>query len=118
MADKLLLVSCFLVCIFIELMPGGLFAIILLRDLVVAFGAILYHFIVGEFTSDPPFSSKLNTTFQIIYLVMLMAAQGVIAVPPSWIHFSLYAVAATTTISGLEYVWIWSFKAWAIKNKG
>jgi cardiolipin synthase len=99
-------------------MPGWLFAIILLRDLAVAFGAVLYHFIIGEFTNDPPFSSKLNTTFQIIYLTMLMASQGIFTIPLSWIDFSLYAVAATTTISGLEYVWIWSFKAWAIKNKG
>jgi cardiolipin synthase len=112
LADKLLLVSCFSVCVFTGLIPAWLFVLILLRDLVVAFGALAYHFIVESFNGTPPFSSKLNTTFQIVYLMMLISSQGVIGIPPSWIEFVLYAVAATTTISGLEYIWVWGFKAW------
>ncbi|MGB1540593.1 MAG: CDP-alcohol phosphatidyltransferase family protein [Cycloclasticus sp.] len=106
LADKLLLVSCFLVGVII----------ILLRDLIIALGAVAYHFMIEEFQGAPPFSSKLNTTFQIIYLVMVISSQGVIDIPESWINFTLYAVAATTSISGLEYIWTWGFKAWDIKK--
>lgn len=112
LADKLLLVSCFSVCVLTGLMPIWLFVLILLRDLIVAFGALAYHFVVEEFNGTPPFSSKLNTTFQIVYLVMLISSEGVVAIPTGWIEFVLYAVAATTTISGLEYIWVWGFKAW------
>ena len=117
LADKILLVSCFLVCVLIELIPAWLFVIILIRDLVVAFGALLYHFVVEEFNGEPPFSSKLNTAFQIVYLVMLISSKGVIAISASWIEFAMYSVAATTTISGLEYIWAWGFKTWSAKVK-
>lgn len=118
LADKLLLVSCFLVCALIGLMPVWLFALILFRDLVVAFGALVYHFMVEQFHGEPPFSSKLNTTFQIVYLVMLIASQQLLPISTAWINFALYAVAATTAISGLEYIWVWGLKAWDIKVKG
>jgi len=118
LADKLLLVSCFLVCVLIGLIPAWLFAMILIRDLIVAFGALIYHFVIEEFHGTPPFSSKLNTLFQIVYLVMVIASQGVVYVADSWLNFALYCVAATTAISGLEYVWIWGLKAWNRKLKG
>jgi len=116
LADKLLLVSCFLVGVFADLVPFWVFIIILLRDLIIALGAVAYHFMIEEFQGAPPFSSKLNTSFQIIYLVMVISSQGVIDIPESWINFTLYAVAATTSISGLEYIWTWGFKAWDIKK--
>lgn len=118
LADKLLLVSCFFVCVFIGLVPTWLFALILVRDLIVAFGALIYHFMFEELHGDPPFSSKLNTAFQIVYLVMLIASQGLVGISPDWLGFALYSVAATTAISGLEYIWVWSLKAWDIKTKG
>lgn len=117
LADKFLLVSCFLVFVFIGLMPTWLFAMIVLRDLIVAFGALLYHFRVEKFNGEPPFSSKLNTTFQIVYLVMLISSQGIIDIPMGWMSIVLYAVAATTMISGLEYIWVWGLKAWNAKLK-
>ncbi|HIL92177.1 MAG TPA: CDP-alcohol phosphatidyltransferase family protein [Cycloclasticus sp.] len=118
LADKLLLVSCFWVCVLVDLIPVWLFAIILIRDLLVAFGALAYHFMVEEFNGEPPFSSKLNTTFQIIYLVMLISSQQLLDISATWIEFALYSVAATTAISGLEYLWVWGMKAWNIKVKG
>jgi len=115
LADKILLVCCFFVCVFIGLVPAWLFIMVVMRDVIIALGALLYHFTVEEFNGDPPFSSKLNTTFQIIYLVMLIASQNTISVPVNWIEYAVYAVAATTAISGLEYVWTWGLRAWSMK---
>ncbi len=115
LADKVLLVSCFFVCVFIGLVPAWLFIMIALRDITIALGALLYHLTVEPFNGEPPFSSKLNTAFQIIYLVMLIASQGVLSVPIDWIEYAIYAVAVTTAISGLEYVWTWGLRAWSIK---
>lgn len=117
LADKFLLISCFLVFVFIGLMPTWLFAMIVLRDLIVAFGALLYHLKIEKFNGEPPFSSKLNTTFQIVYLVVLISSQGIIDVPVGWMNIILYAVAATTMISGLEYIWVWGLKAWRARLK-
>jgi len=118
LADKVLLVCCFFVCVFMGLVPAWLFIIVVLRDVIVALGALLYHLMVEDFHGDPPFSSKLNTTFQIVYLVMLISSQGVVDLPPAWIDYALYSVAITTGISGLEYIWIWGMKAWGIKVQG
>lgn len=120
LADKLLLVSCFLVCVFIELVPAWLFAIIVIRDLVVAFGALVCHFTLEKFQGNPPFSSKLNTALQILLLVMIIVGQSLLDIPVDWINYVLYSVAATTTVSGIEYVWVWGFKYWNMKeqNKG
>jgi len=115
LADKILLVCCFFVCVFIGLVPAWLFIMIVLRDVIVALGALLYHLTVEPFHGDPPFSSKLNTAFQIFYLVMLIASQGTIDVPLHWIVYAMYSVAVTTAISGLEYIWTWGLRAWSIK---
>ncbi|ORU90520.1 MAG: CDP-alcohol phosphatidyltransferase [Cycloclasticus sp. symbiont of Poecilosclerida sp. M] len=112
LADKLLLVSCFLTAVIMGLIPAWLFAIILFRDLVVAFGALAFHFIVEKFQGTSPFSSKLNTALQILYLVMVISVQELVSIPEHWLSFMLYSVAATTTVSGLEYVWVWGFKVW------
>jgi len=118
LADKILLVCCFLVCVFTGLVPAWLFVLIVLRDLVVALGALLYHLAIEKFHGEPPFSSKLNTAFQIIYLVMLIASQGTIQLPNDWLEYAVYVVALTTAISGLEYVWTWGMRAWRIKIEG
>ncbi|PCI21663.1 MAG: CDP-alcohol phosphatidyltransferase [Piscirickettsiaceae bacterium] len=116
LADKLLLVSCFLVCVLIELVPVWLFAIILIRDVVVAFGALACHFMVEKFRGNPPFSSKLNTALQILFLVMIIAAQSLVNIPETWLTFVLYSVAATTAVSGFEYIWVWGFKYWDMQK--
>jgi cardiolipin synthase len=117
LADKLLLVSCFAVCVVIELIPVWLFALVLCRDLLVAFGALACHFLLETFQGDPPFSSKLNTALQIILLVMVFCNESLAAVPTTWVEFVLYSVAATTVVSGAEYIWTWGFKYWDTKSE-
>jgi cardiolipin synthase len=48
---------------------------------------------------------------------MLISSQGIIELPMSWMVVVLYAVAATTMISGLEYIWVWGLKAWNARLK-
>jgi cardiolipin synthase len=117
LADKLLLVSCFLAMVVLGLVPAWLFALVLFRDLVVGFGALAFHLIVEKFQGTPPFSSKLNTALQIVYLVMVIAAQELVSIPGQWLEFMLYSVAATTVVSGLEYMWVWGLKMWNIKRE-
>ena len=117
LADKLLLLSCFTACVYLELMPLWLLVLVVSRDLFVAIGAFFYHHFIEGFKGEPPFSSKLNTLVQIVYLLMLIASQGLILIPLSWVDFALYAVLATTSVSGLEYVWVWGMRAWDIREK-
>jgi len=117
LADKLLLLSCFTACVYLELMPLWLLVLVVSRDLFVAIGAFFYHHFIEGFKGEPPFSSKLNTLVQIVYLLMLIASQGLVLIPLSWVDLALYAVLATTSVSGLEYVWVWGMRAWDIREK-
>lgn len=117
LADKLLLLCCFAVCMWIGLIPWWLFALVLLRDTVVATGALCYHLLIEPFQGDPPFSSKLNTVLQIVFVLAVIVAQTGLPIPSSWLQFMMYVVVATTSISGIEYVWVWGLKAWH-KSRG
>lgn len=117
LADKLLLLSCFTACVYLELMPLWLLVLVISRDLFVAIGAFFYHHFIEGFKGEPPFSSKLNTLVQIVYLLMLISSQGLVLIPLSWVDLALYAVLATTSVSGLEYVWVWGMRAWDIREK-
>jgi len=117
LADKLLLLSSFMVGVMVGLIPFWLLGIILMRDFIVGLGALLYHLWIEKFQGEPPFSSKLNTTLQVGYWVVLISAQNLLTIPLSWLEFLMYSVAATTTVSGLEYVWIWGVKAWSIARE-
>ena len=117
LADKLLLLCCFFMCVWIGLLPMWLFGVILIRDIVVATGAWFYHLWIEPFHGAPPFSSKLNTVLQIVFILALMLNQGLLPVPDIWLEYGLYIVAMTTAISGLEYVWVWGLKAWKISKE-
>lgn len=112
LADKLLLLCCFGMCVWLGLIPLWLFGLVLLRDAIVATGALFYHLLIEPFQGDPPFSSKLNTVLQIVFVLAVILAQSLIPIPSAWLTYLLYGVVATTAISGIEYVWVWGLKAW------
>lgn len=112
LADKLLLLCCFGVSAWIGLIPWWLFALILMRDAVVATGALFYHLLIEPFQGEPPFSSKLNTVVQIVFMLAVIVSQAVVSMPSSWLIYLMYGVVATTAVSGIEYVWVWGLRAW------
>ena len=112
LADKLLLVSVFSSCVIVGIVPLWLLVAVFSRDVIVGIGAAIYHFLIEEFKGAPPFSSKLNTALQALYLVLVIANQELLQLPEAWMLYLVYCVAGTTVISGIEYVWVWGMKAW------
>ena len=56
--------------------------------------------------------SKLNTVAQILLVLAVMFTQAIQELPALWIDVLLYSVLATTTWSGLDYIWTWGRRAW------
>ena len=81
LADKILLVSCFLVLGSMGLIPVWLVLAAVFRDLVIVGGA----------------------------LVVLDA--GVYPLPRPLIELLIWSCMATVVVSGVQYVWVWSRKA-------
>ena len=118
LADKLLLVSSFLTLGWLGWIPLWLVVLVVLRDLVIVIGAMIYHWCVEHFeTADPTLVSKLNTFAQIMLILAVMFSQSIQALPVLWLDALLYSVLATTVWSGLDYVWIWGRRTWSRHDK-
>lgn len=111
LADKVLLMSSFLVLGALGLLPIWLVTGVILRDLVIVGGALTYHYRVEEFQGTPILSSKINTFLQIL-LVLAVIYNGETQSFPEWsINLFIVAVAISVLWSGTHYVWVWSRKA-------
>lgn len=118
LADKLLLVSSFVTLGWLGWIPLWLVALVILRDMVIVIGAMIYHWCVEYIdTAYPTLLSKLNTFTQLLLVMAVMFSQSVQALPFLWIDILLYSVLATTIWSGLDYVWIWGRRAWSLRKK-
>jgi cardiolipin synthase len=111
LADKTLLVCCFLVLGSLGLMPLWLVLAVIFRDLVIVGGAVLYNYRVAEVEAAPIPVSKLNTLVQILLLVAVIMNAGIHALPAGLLATLTWICFATVLISGAQYVWIWSRKA-------
>jgi len=111
LADKLLLVSCFLVLGTLGLIPAWLVAAAIFRDLLIVGGAVLYHYGIEPLEAAPLPVSKLNTLVQILLVVLVMLDAGVRALPDPLIATLVWLCLATIVVSGAQYVWIWGRRA-------
>lgn len=112
LADKLLLVSCFVTLGWLGMIPLWLVALVVLRDLVIVGGAIVFHMRVERLEAAPTIASKLNTFAQIVLVLAVIFSQGIQALPASWLDIMIVSVLVTTLWSGFGYVWTWGRRAW------
>lgn len=116
-ADKLLLVTGFGLLTFLALLPWWLFALVLLRDVIIVAGAVTYHRLFGPFPMQPTRISKLNTVFQIA-LVGLSLFSAAVYPLPTWVSAVLIACTIFTTVwSGGDYIYTWSLRYYAQLGK-
>lgn len=111
LADKVLLVACFLVLGTLGLIPLWLVAAVVLRDLLIVGGALVYNYRVEEVEAAPTLLSKLNTLLQILLVVAVITDAGPLPLAPPVISALVWGCLATVLVSGAQYVWVWSHKA-------
>ena len=114
LADKLLLVTVFICLSLNGDVPWLLTGLVLLRDLVIVFGAITYRVLFGPLHGDPTAASKANTLAQIVFCLAVVSSQAY-QWPPEWAVTALGAlVFVSTCVSGIDYVLIYSRRAAAV----
>lgn len=114
-ADKTMMVSVYLMLAWIGLIPLWLFLAVVLRDVIIASGSLIYYYWVEKVEAEPSWISKLNTLVQII-LVMIVVVDQIIALPAYIIDGLIFSALATTMLSGIGYVWVWGLRALALKR--
>ncbi len=112
LADKLLLLACFLSLGVVEALPWWLVGVVLARDVVIVAGAVAYHHLVGALVASPSRLSKITTLFQIVLVVLaLIDGLHVVELPAGMVAGAVIGVAALTIASGLHYVVTWGARA-------
>ena len=111
LADKFLLVSVYLCLGWLQVLPWWLVGLVVLRDVIIVMGAVAYNFRVEKLDAQPSLVSKLNTTLQILLVLMVVYDLGFASLPDKLLQGTAWAVALTTLWSGIDYVVSWSRKA-------
>jgi cardiolipin synthase len=111
LADKLLLVTVFVCLSIAGLAPWWLAALVLLRDLVIFFGALTFKWLFGPVRGNPTPVSKLNTLCQILFCLAVVA-HAEFGLPGDAAVVALGAlVVVSTAVSGIDYTLIYSRRA-------
>ncbi|WP_165488690.1 MULTISPECIES: CDP-alcohol phosphatidyltransferase family protein [Dyella] len=114
-ADKLLLVTCFLAMAEVGWCTWWLALLVCGRDLVIAMGAFAWRTWIGPVQPEPSLLSKANTLMQIVYLLAALLV--------AWRHEDVLlpwlsgTVAVLTAASGLDYVTRWSWRARGVRRQ-
>jgi cardiolipin synthase len=112
LTDKFLLVSTTVTLAWLGHLPWWLVLLIVLRDVVIVVGGFYYHCRIARIaTAEPTTLSKWNTFLQILLVVSVMLGLAYPSWSGPWTEVLIYAVAATTIVSGAHYVIIWAGKA-------
>lgn len=111
LADKLLLVTVFIMLGVVGLTPVWLVALVVARDVVIGLGAGTYRVLFGALNGRPTAVSKLNTAVQLLYVLAAVAAAGDERVPDMLVLLLGAAVLVTTSVSGIDYVITYSRRA-------
>jgi cardiolipin synthase len=111
LADKLLLVSTFVTLAWLGLIPLWLTAVVILRDLIIVSGGVIYQALIAPVQPEPSGASKLNTAAQLLFLCAVIANRALGSPPAEFVLASGAAVLVTASVSGLGYVVRWSGKA-------
>jgi cardiolipin synthase (CMP-forming) len=110
-ADKILVAATFVTMVYAGLAPLWLAAVVILRDIVIVAGVIVYNVVVGPMDGEPTRISKLNTALELLFIVCALALAA-FAWPPEAVVITVgAAVLVTVVISGIDYVWSWTRRA-------
>ncbi len=110
LADKVLLVSIYVVLGWLGDLPSWLVIMIVFRDLFIVGGALLMLLLSRYSRVDPLYIGKINTFLQIVLAGVVLAELGLGLDSRGGSTALIYLVGASTSLSGLAYLVVWGRK--------
>jgi len=124
LADKLMLVSLTLTLAYLDEFPLWLAVLILLRDVIIVTGGVIYQRWFGRVDVAPTRLGKWNTALLILLVLLIMlrlnqiqpevASINILLTLEQWL---IWVVTAIILLSGFQYVWVWGTKALASRSQ-
>ena len=107
LADKILIVSTYVMLVLAGDLPFWLILLIGFRDLGIIAGVLVLNTLNGHVQMQPSLLSKVNTFLQISLVILVTVERiGFIALEPV-AEILLWFVAVTTVASAIHYVYFW-----------
>ncbi|MDX1626531.1 MAG: CDP-alcohol phosphatidyltransferase family protein [Wenzhouxiangellaceae bacterium] len=111
LADKLLLVAAFLTLAWLGVLPAWLVGLVVLRDVVIVAGALVYHLRFGSVPASPTLLSKCNTGVQLLLVWAALLRLAEVPVPIRIVDGLVIGVAVLAVATLVQYVVVWSLRA-------
>lgn len=105
-ADKLLLVTSYIVLAVIGIIPAWLTVLVISRDIYILMGVAVLFFNNRSPEIKPTILGKVSTFTQIATVVIALSVAQPIAVFQPFLNPSIYLASILTLISGLQYTYI------------
>jgi len=116
-ADKALLVSCFLTLAIGRAIPGWLAVIVISRDVIILSGICILFMMSIPFSIKPIMISKITTVTQILTLLLVLFLKSLpFTLDHTWIFLAYLVTALITILSGFKYIAI-GLKHYAIATQ-
>jgi cardiolipin synthase len=110
LADKMLIISTFIMLALLDEVPFWLLVTVLFRDILIIGGYLTLISLNETVQMHPSQVSKLNTALLIgLEFAILLKLAGWLHLP-ALINTLMWAVLITTVLSGIHYVYIWGFQ--------
>ena len=103
LADKCLMITSYMVLGLMGLIPVWLSVIVIFRDVAIMLIICLCKYFGVKLKFRPLYSSKVNTTLQLIYVVLILACWYFLIDVPSFVYICALIVGASTIYSAVDY---------------
>ncbi len=110
LADKVLLVSAYVMLTVIGHVPFWLLLAVGFRDLLIIGGYLVVTSMMGAVQMHPSYLSKLNTFVQILLVIVILTQEAAALSFPRITQALIFLVLFTTVASGGHYIWQWVIK--------
>lgn len=118
LADKLLLMTAYIVLALTEQIPYWLALVVLARDFVIVLGALIYHYCIHHYDIQPSIWGKACTMVQIVYGLAVILKLAAWPMPDVVVNEGMWLVLAITLLSGAHYLCVWSWRGWKVLQGG
>ena len=104
-ADKALIISCFVTLSVKQIIPGWLTVIVVSRDCIILIGIAILTLMSVAFQVRPSVVSKLTTLFQLVAVFAVLVVRSFALPVGSEVLYLIFMVTAFfTAVSGLDYL--------------